>query len=118
MAYSVTSGKAAQEKLLAACLEAQEKAGIPANLRTGIRMLSSLERGAVSELVAIRYESPEVIRAFREYGLGIASKGPGRTLSRIAAAERLICLSEEEFRSLLLKEAQRVAKEFRKWGLM
>lgn len=118
MAYSVTSGKAAQEKLLAACLEAQEAAGIPANLRTGIRMLPSLERGAVSELVAIRYETPEVRVEFREYDLGISSKGPSRTLSRIAAAERLICLPEEEFRNLLLKEAKRVAKEFRKWGLM
>ena len=118
MAYSVTSGKAAQEKLLEACFEAQEKAGIPANLRTGIRMLASLDRQAVSELVAIRYEIPEVIEEFREYGLGIASKGPGRTLSRIAAAERLICLSEEKFRDLLLKEAKRIAGEFRKWGLM
>lgn len=118
MAYSVTSGKAAQEKLLAACLEAQEKAGIPAHLRTGIRTLDSLERQAVSELVAIRYETPEVIKEFREYVLGLSSQGPGRTLSRVAAAERLICLSEEEFRNLLLKEAKRTAAEFRKWGLM
>ena len=117
MAYTVTSGKATQEKLLEACLEAQEAAGIPANLRTGIRMLASLERGAVSELVAIRYETPEVLKEFQEYVLGLASKGPGRTLSRTAAAERLIYLSEEEFRSLLLKEAKRTAAEFRKWGL-
>lgn len=118
MAYSVTSGKAAQEKLLAACLEAQEKAGIPAHLRTGIRTLDSLERGAVSELVAIRYETPEVRAEFREYVLGLASKGPGRTLSRVATAERLIALPEEEFTRRLEKEARRVAGEFRKWGLM
>lgn len=118
MAYSVTSGKAAQEELLKACLEAQEAAGIPAHRCTGIRMISSLERGAVSELVAIRYETPEVIKEFREYGLGVASKGPSRTLSRIAAAERLICLSEEEFTRRLEKEARRIAGELRKWGLM
>lgn len=118
MAYSVTSGKSAQEKLLKACLEAQEAAGIPVHLRTGIRMLASLERQAVSELVAIRYETPEVIKEFREYVLGLASQGPGRTLSRVATAERLIALPEEEFRSLLLKEAKRTTAEFRKWGLM
>lgn len=118
MAYSVTSGKAAQEKLLAVCQEAQEAAGIPASLRTGIRMLADVEGGAVSELVAIRYETNEVRAEFREYSLKIASKGPGRTLSRIAAAERLICLQETEFRRLLEKEAKRIAAEFRKWGLM
>jgi hypothetical protein len=118
MAYSVTSGKAAQEKLLAVCQAAQEAAGIPVNLRTGIRMLPSLERQAVSELVAIRYETPEVREEFREYVLGLASQGPSRTLSKLSASERLIKLPEAEFTRRLGEEARRIAGELRKWGLM
>lgn len=118
MAYSVTSGFAAQEKLLKVCQEAQEAAGIPANLQTGTKMLASLSHQSICELVAIRYETPNVREDFREYVLGMASQGPGRTLSRLYASEVLINLPEAEFTHRLEKEARRVAGEFRKWGLM
>lgn len=118
MAYSVTSGKAAQTRLLAVCQEAQAKAGIPSHLQTGTQMLAALNRHAVSELVALRYETPEVREEFREYVLGMASQGPGRTLTRLSASESLINLSEAEFVRRLEKEARRIAEEFRKWGLM
>lgn len=118
MAYSVTSGEAAQAHLRAVCQASQDAAGIPVRLQTGTKMLTALSHQSIWELVAIRYETPNVREDFREYVLGMASQGPGRTLSRLSASEVLINLPEAEFTHRLEKEARRIADEFRKWGLM
>ena len=115
MAYTISCTNTAAQKMTKILADIQANVGIPEHLRSGkVIFHNCFGKLCPMELAAIRFDDEKAKQLLIDMDNGEV----GSTQSKIALAIKVVKMSDNEFMAVLVKDANRVYKEFKSYGLI